>query len=1168
MTRSTFSFYPEVREGYRPANRPNTTFSTGERQISEAGTSSVALELTATGPEGEQIKQPGIDLTIYGPGDVTNLDGDQVVRVEPEPDTTSFPPNYFPLVEFDSPQLPWVFSPQRADDQGRNRPWCCLVVVPRSRTEFQPSGPGPLPVLETPAEQLPDPVESWAWAHAQIAGEEGKKDPAETFSSESTETVSRLLCPRNLDSETKYRACVVPTFEPGRRAGLGLEPYPDGRSTVKLAWNDEDAIRLPVYYNWEFTTSKEGDFESLVEELEPVQLDDSVGYRAIDVSNPGPDKLKLPYEEATNTGTVGIGGALKSVDAQPDRYDPQMQTTLRDLLNTPGEIDTQTNYDAVGPPLYGQFHAGVPFLEPETLDSKEYFYPRWFNTLNTDPRHRIAAGYGTAVVRDHQQRFMNSAWDQFGDLDGLNEYLNRMQLSQGVLSMRHEVLESYSPGDLLGVTAPLHGALTDDEGRGNTVRGTITGTDLPGGLASTSFRQLTRPTGPLARQQGRSLDPNVLSLRLETGRVPRVSGLGVTTETPVSDDEAGALAAPGTGPAPARRQDGQSGPTAESGPTEPPSTADEDRPPEIEQLLTAIDGVESHVEAASGAVSEFALAVKQNDAQTIRRHVEQRPTVVDRCEAIGRNTFDPLSRAVAKLLASPRPEELPESFDRETASGHLQELHGARRQLETAIRGAVEALDTAQPAKTARQRLDRAQSALDQLRRESSRLRSAVESSGPALSTPMMADSPVESIESVETDEVSLVTDSKLDLTEPQPVELPDEETLRSSILDELNPRTRLPELAGEITGLGNLFEREDPVGEVLASPTFTETASELLAEFDQESFLPGAGEVPRSSIGLLQTNPEFIEAFMTGLNHEFARELQWRNFPTDRRGTYFRRFWDRRIDPEADKSNPEDMADIPPVHTWDENELGANLLHSDGERVVLLVRGELLRRYPNTTIFAAKAVEGKNSQSDLKEPDRIPALPESPVSRDDDGKEIKFPEFRGRLDPDITFFGFDLSPKQALYDPYHEGNNQPDDHPDEGWFFVFQEPPAETRFGLDEADTAEHRIPAGVESNAGPPRESEDDRDVLGWRDLSWAQLSDGNPDDIRYVSVSDSRPGRENWRVSAGSSQFDAGDAAEWGYNSAHMARVTWQLPVRVSIHADDMIPEYQFRTDGGQR
>ena len=32
----------------------------------------------------------------------------------------------------------------------------------------------------------------------------------------------------------------------------------------------------------------------------------------------------------------------------------------------------------------------------------------------------------------------------------------------------------------------------------------------------------------------------------------------------------------------------------------------------------------------------------------------------------------------------------------------------------------------------------------------------------------------------------------------------------------------------------------------------------------------------------------------MAGLNHEMARELLWRGYPTDQRGTVFRRFWDR----------------------------------------------------------------------------------------------------------------------------------------------------------------------------------------------------------------------------------------------------------------------------------
>ena len=54
---------------------------------------------------------------------------------------------------------------------------------------------------------------------------------------------------------------------------------------------------------------------------------------------------------------------------------------------------------------------------------------------------------------------------------------------------------------------------------------------------------------------------------------------------------------------------------------------------------------------------------------------------------------------------------------------------------------------------------------------------------------------------------------------------------------------------------------------------------------------MPGLERVPQNTVGLLQTNRRFIEAFMVGLNHEMAAELRWREFPTDLRGSYFRSF-------------------------------------------------------------------------------------------------------------------------------------------------------------------------------------------------------------------------------------------------------------------------------------
>ena len=62
---------------------------------------------------------------LHGPGDIAGIDPLQIVRVEPRPATPDFEPNYFPLIEFDRPDFPWLFSPLKADGQGRLRPWLC-----------------------------------------------------------------------------------------------------------------------------------------------------------------------------------------------------------------------------------------------------------------------------------------------------------------------------------------------------------------------------------------------------------------------------------------------------------------------------------------------------------------------------------------------------------------------------------------------------------------------------------------------------------------------------------------------------------------------------------------------------------------------------------------------------------------------------------------------------------------------------------------------------------------------------------------------------------------------------------------------------------------------------------------------------------------------------------
>ena len=93
--------------------------------------------------------------------------------------------------------------------------------------DAQQRGDAPLPTLRIgapaqPALELPDLSESWAWAHAQASAADSSAGQVDTALNGAPRlSLSRLICPRMLAAETDYIACVVPTFELGRKAGLG-----------------------------------------------------------------------------------------------------------------------------------------------------------------------------------------------------------------------------------------------------------------------------------------------------------------------------------------------------------------------------------------------------------------------------------------------------------------------------------------------------------------------------------------------------------------------------------------------------------------------------------------------------------------------------------------------------------------------------------------------------------------------------------------------------------------------------------------------------------------------------------------------------------------------------------------------------------------------------------
>jgi len=46
----------------------------------------------------------------------------------------------------------------------------------------------------------------------------------------------------------------------------------------------------------------------------------------------------------------------------------------------------------------------------------------------------------------------------------------------------------------------------------------------------------------------------------------------------------------------------------------------------------------------------------------------------------------------------------------------------------------------------------------------------------------------------------------------------------------------------------------------------------------------------------------------MVGLNHEFAPEFLWREYPTDQRGSYYRQLWDVSSYLDTTETEPEKL--------------------------------------------------------------------------------------------------------------------------------------------------------------------------------------------------------------------------------------------------------------------
>ena len=441
-------------------------------------------------------------VQLYGPADVTAIDPRQIVRTEPRPFTTDYPYNLFPCIEFDRPDFPWLFTPAKAGANERLRPWICLVVVKKQDgVRIIHNNSAALPVLEIvssarPELELPDLEESWAWAHAQISG--AISDDAATLQTairHSPEvTVSRLLCARRLEPTTAYYACVVPTSEVGRKAGLGLPVAETELTQLMPAWQSSASdVSLPVYYSWEFSTGENADFESLVRLLQPRPLDNRVGTVPVDVSAPG---FGLSSQPQTILPMRGVLQPTALVKTPPVAVPASLQSALAQLLNAPDDALSQNVTDpVVAPPIYG---ASYP---PKNRVELPPLAPVWLTELNLDPRHRIAAGLATEIIQEDQEDLMASAWQQAEELRRANQQQRLDQLAKATRTATYtKQVSRLDKDDLLQITGPSMAKIgVSGPAHLRTAAAQVWASLFPE-FSVPALRRIARPRGPVNRR--------------------------------------------------------------------------------------------------------------------------------------------------------------------------------------------------------------------------------------------------------------------------------------------------------------------------------------------------------------------------------------------------------------------------------------------------------------------------------------------------------------------------------------------------------------------------------------------------------------------------------------------------------------------------------------------
>lgn len=1087
----TYSFLPWLRTGaanaIQSADHDPAVLLRARMQVS--------LEVTANKTDNTPLAQTITqDLDLYGPADIIGIDARAIVKTDPRDWITNFEPNYLPYLEFYDEDFPWRYTPARSDGQ-RLRPWIALVVLKTEEFEEKSKGndqPLPSIALKPGANTdsaFPDPEQLWAWAHVHVNQDlaSGNDVSNATVVGNLTQALgadpdigySRIISPRKLEAKAAYHAFLIPSFEGGRLAGLGAT-IPPGTVATAGAW-DNGQIEFPYYYRWYFRTGTKGDFEYLVKLLKPQPADTRVGVRDMDLLHPG-SNLPPITDPASLGGVLKLGGALRvPFDTLPEkdqqeilRYDQwdenpyphPFEKRLADLVNL---ADDYSSESALQANTDANVQSETGSYDPDPVITMP-LYARWHALVNRLLTNRD----GTPVAHD-------TNWVHELNLDP--RFRVPAGLGTKVIQTNQETYMDAAwqqVGEVLEANRRIRWAELAKAASFFYFKKHFST------LPVSQFFFLTAPLQKKVLTQGLTLH-----YTLEASRVP-----------------------PAVTSAVFRRVTSPRGVMARRMVRALPTAA---------VSLKKANWVENINKAALVLAPPKAAPQKGLLLENAAASVTPGGGTTQVGSLVAKYPWLKITALVVAVL-----------FVLLAFFTGLYWLLIVSIGAVALYRWFVNSEKAFQPA------LD-----FDEDHQQPEQVDGMPTRPDFHLSEPADHFSPssggADSVESVNFKaalkdafrqvSIQYAPAARKELTLPQ---------VRTDLLAQIHPDTAVVLRVGAVLRIPARLKEaqaDESFVPVMAYPEFDIPMYLPLSTPDTELFLPHINLIPENSISLLETNQKFIEAYMAGINHEMARELLWREYPTDQRGSYFRQFWDVSGvypgNPPPDDIR-EKLRDIPPLHKWSlSSELGTHNNRtggSDKALLVLVIRGELLKRYPTAVIYAQKAEwDTTNGVNDPSKERKLIALSDA-ESDDPPPDKVKTPLFEAKVDPDIYFLGFDLTALQV------KGGTAGTDDP--GWFFVIKERPGEPRFGLDEPE------------DSTPPR-------LINWNDLSWLHIATAAGSCITLDRTLTFTP--YNAGVDQENKPNPSDSQAKWSpdTDAAQLAYILYQVPVMVAVHGSRMLP-----------